>query len=123
MVTNASCSAFTAGAMAIGMVFPRRRENFDGDRENKYTAFRLVQVLREKFIDEYGSICCADIHMKKYGRSFDLRLKEERNAFEDAGGHADDGCTDVAGKASKWTVEIIAAELIQREMEDLLKEL
>lgn len=118
LVNEASCSAFTAGAMAIGMIFPRRRENFDGDRENKYITFRLVQALREKFISEYGSICCADIHAKKYGRSFDLRLEEERNAFEDAGGHGEDGCTDVVGKASKWTVEIISESLIEDELKN-----
>jgi mannitol-1-phosphate 5-dehydrogenase len=110
---DAACSAFTGGAMAIGLLYPRRRENFDGDRENKYTAFDLVQQLREKFIQEFGSITCGCVHEKKYGRAYDLSQKEERDVFEEAGGHGDFGCTDVVGKASQFTVEVLAPLLMK----------
>jgi len=113
---DATCSAFIGGAMMIGVFFPRRRENFDGDRENKYINFDLVQKLRQKFIDAYGTITCGQIHAEKYGRAFDLRDKNERHAFEDAGGHGQDGCTQVVAKASQWTVEVLAeAIMLQKE--------
>ena len=35
----------------------------------------------------------------------------ERDAFEKAGGHGEHGCTEVVGKASKWTLEVIAEEV------------
>jgi len=110
---DAACSAFTGGAMAIGLLYPRRRENFDGDRENKYTSFDLVQQLREKFVQEFGSITCACVHEKKYGRSYDLSQKEERDSFEEAGGHGDLGCTDVVGRAAQFTVEVLAPLMIE----------
>lgn len=114
LVNEANCSALTGGAMVIGMVFPRRREHFDGDRESKYTNFRLVQALRDKYIEKYGTILCAGIHKKLYGRSFDLRQKPEQEAFETAGGHGDHGCTEVVADAARWTVEIVAEECLKQ---------
>jgi len=114
---DATCSAFTGGAMAIGMLYPRRRENFDGDRENKYMSFDLVQQLREKFIEEFGSITCGCVHEKKYGRAYDLSQKAERDVFEEAGGHGDLGCTDVVGKAAQFTIEVLAPLMIESNKE------
>jgi len=111
---QATCSSFTGGAMVIGMMFPRHRDQFGGDRENKYTNFRLVQALRERVIQEYGTSYCYGIHGKLYGRAFDLREKDEREAFEAAGGHGDHGCTEVVANISKWTVEIIGNEIIKQ---------
>jgi len=113
LVNEANCSALTGGAMVIGMIFARHRENFDGDRESKYTNFRLVQELREKYLEKYGSIKCSEIHKKLYGRSFDLRQKLEQQAFETAGGHGDHGCTEVVANAARWTVEILAEEKLK----------
>jgi len=33
---DGTCSALTGGALALGLCSPRRRAQFDGDRENKY---------------------------------------------------------------------------------------
>ena len=107
LVNDATCSAFTGGAMVISMLYPRHREKFDGDRDNKYIAFDLVQQLREKFLEKYGTIACGQIHKMLYGRPYDLRRKEERETFEEAGGHGDHGCTEVVADAAKWTVQIL----------------
>jgi mannitol-1-phosphate 5-dehydrogenase len=110
-VGDGSCSAYIAGVMIIGMLYPRRRDHFDGDRESKYKSFQLVQELRDKFIKEYGSITCKDIHQARFGRSFDLRYKSEQILFEEAGGHRD-GCTNTVGIASRWAIEVIAEHKI-----------
>jgi mannitol-1-phosphate 5-dehydrogenase len=115
LVTENTCSALTGGAMVIGTVYPRRREHFDGDRDNKYLNFELVRNLRDKFIQEYGTTVCRTIHEKIYGRTYDMRLAEERQAFEEAGGHGDNGCTEVVAKASQWTIDVIKDELDKRE--------
>jgi mannitol-1-phosphate 5-dehydrogenase len=115
LVTENTCSAFTGGAMVIGMVYPRRREHFDGDRENKYLNFELVQKLRDKFIQEYGTNTCGKIHEKIYGRAYDMRLTEERQAFEEAGGHGNHGCTEVVAKAAQWTIDVLKDELDKRK--------
>ncbi len=114
---DGTCSAFIAGVLAIGLFYSRRRENFDGDRERKYTNFELVQQLREKFINEFGSITCHCVHEKKYGHSYDLSQKEEMQAFEDAGGHGETGCTQTVGKAAQFTIEVLAPRLME-ESED-----
>lgn len=109
---DASCAALTAAALAIGMIYPRTRAHFDADRENKYRAFSMVQQLREKYMQAYGSITCHDIHRHQMGRAFDLRSEAEREAFEAAGAH-DDKCTSVVALAAKWGVQIIGAESIR----------
>jgi len=115
LVTEDTCSAFTGGAMVIGMVYSRRREHFDGDREKKYLNFELVQKLRDKFIQEYGTTTCGKIHEKIYGRAYDMRLADERQAFEEAGGHGEHGCTEVVAKASQWTIDVLKEKLDQRK--------
>ncbi|MCD6577423.1 MAG: C-GCAxxG-C-C family protein [Anaerolineaceae bacterium] len=115
LVTDDTCSALTGGAMAIGMVYPRHRECFDGDRDNKYLNFELVQKLRDRFIQEYGTTTCGKIHEKIYGRVYDMRLAEERQAFEEAGGHGDRGCTEVVAKAAQWTIEVLKDRLDKKE--------
>jgi len=115
LVTENTCSAFTGGAMVIGMVYPRRREHFDGDRDIKYLNFELVQKLCDKFIQEYGTTTCGKIHEKIYGRAYDMRLVEERQAFEEAGGHGDHGCTVVVAKSAQWTIDVLKDELDKRK--------
>jgi mannitol-1-phosphate 5-dehydrogenase len=108
---EATCGALTGVSLAIGLIFPRRRANFDGDRENKYRTFAMVEQLVERYRQRYGSIKCHDIHRHQFGRAYDLRLEAEREAFDAAGAH-EDKCTSVVALAAKWAVEIIGAERI-----------
>ena len=77
--------------------------------------FELVQKRRDKFIKEYGTTTCGKIHEKIYGRAYDMRLTEERQAFEEAGGHGDHGCTEVVAKAAQWTIEVLKDQLDKRK--------
>jgi hypothetical protein len=115
---NNTCSAFTGAVLAIGNLYHRRREHFDGDKEAKYTNFELVQQLYDKFTAEFGGITCAHIHTRKYGRPYDLSSKPEREAFEEAGGHGPNGCTDTVGKASQFAIEVLAPVLMAKEDEE-----
>lgn len=115
---NNTCSAFTGAVLAIGNLYYRSREHFDGDKEGKYTNFDLVQQLYDKFTAEFGGITCAHIHTRKYGRPYDLSSKEERDAFEEAGGHGPVGCTDTVGKASQFAIEVLAPVLMEKENEE-----
>lgn len=115
---NNTCSAFTGAVLAIGNLYYRSRENFGGDKEAKYTNFDLVQQLYDKFTAEFGGITCAHIHTRKYGRPYDLSSKAEREAFEEAGGHGPNGCTDTVGKASQFAIEVLAPVLMAKEEEE-----
>jgi C_GCAxxG_C_C family probable redox protein len=109
---DATCSALTGAVMAFGMIYPRRHEQFDADRENKYRTFAMAQRLREHYLKRYGTITCHEIHRHIMGRAFDLRDLTERDAFEAAGAHKDK-CTQIVAQAAKWAAEILSDELIE----------
>lgn len=104
------CGALMGAVLAFGLVYPRRREHFDGDRANKYRVYAMAQRMRERYMERYGGVSCHDVHRDLFGRTFDLRCSEERQAFEEAGAH-DDKCTGVVARAAQWAVEIIGEEL------------
>ncbi len=114
---DATCGAFVGATLAFGMLYPRRRANFDGDRENKYRVYSMAQRLRQRYLDAYDSITCRDIHRIVLGRSFNLCDSAERKAFEAAGAH-DDKCTGVVARTVLWAMEIIAEESLKIDRAD-----
>ena len=62
--------------------------------------------LYDKFVEEYGSPICKDIHVKLFGRAYYLLDSKEYKEFEDAGAHVDK-CPKVAGNVARWTAEIL----------------
>ena len=62
--------------------------------------------LYDKFVEEYGSIVCKDVHLKLFGRTFDLMDTKDYAEFEDMGAHVDK-CPVVSGKTARWAAEII----------------
>jgi hypothetical protein len=50
---------------------------------------------------------CREIQTRIYGRSFDIRDAEQRNAFYAAGGHSDEGCYKVCGIAAEVAAETL----------------
>ena len=111
---DATCGALMGAALVFGMLFPRRRDQFDGDRQNKYRTFEMVQKLRQRYLDTYGSITCHEIHRQVLGRPFDLRDVNERMLFEAAGAH-DDKCTNVVARTAQWAVEIIGEQALNEQ--------
>ena len=102
--SRGTCGALAAGMMAIGAKYGRDRAHFD---QKTYRPVSLVaRRLLDRFVAEYGSPVCGDIQAKIMGRSFDLAIPEEFQAFEAAGGH-DDKCPSVVRNAAVWTAEIL----------------
>lgn len=114
LVGDATCGAMIGSIMVFGLFYPRRRELFDDDRENKYQAYLLAQELIRRYQSQYGSTRCHDIHTKILGRPFDLVSPDEREAFEKAGAHVNI-CTQVVASAAKWTVEILGEKLLNEK--------
>jgi C_GCAxxG_C_C family probable redox protein len=114
---DSTCGALIGASMVTSLLYPRRRAQFDGDRENKYCAFSLAQKLRERFVEAYGGIRCQDVHCALFGQAYDLRDAARREAFEAAGAHVDN-CTNVVGRAAGWAMEIIAEEDLRRRFGD-----
>ncbi len=103
--TQGTCGALVGGMLAIGSVFGREYEEFKKCNK-KRRIFYFTKKLYEKFIEEYGSPLCCDIHKELFGRTFNLRDPKDYEEFEKAGAHVDK-CPVVSGKVARWTAEIL----------------
>ena len=115
LLRDGPCGGYTGGIMVMSMFFARRRDKFDDDQEEKNASYRMAIALHERYMKEYGSITCIDIHNKIFGRSFDFWKPEEKKLFEEAGAH-EDKCTGVVANASAWVMEILLGEIEKRNL-------
>lgn len=112
--TDGNCGGYSGAAMMISLLFGRTRNEEDSKkgRADKYTSFAMTAALHDKFIEKYGSVICAGIQKKIYGRSFNLRKDDEKQLFREAGAHEkEDKCCAVVGNGASWGVEIILEEM------------
>ena len=107
--TEGTCGALVGGLLAIGSIVGRTYEDFSAGKR-KRRIFQYSKKLYDKFIEEYGSPRCKDIHMKLFGRTFNLLDPVDYAEFEKAGGHVDK-CPVVSGNAAKWAAEILIDDL------------
>ena len=103
------CGAVAGGVMVLSQILGRERSNFDDPDRIRFKSFDISNMLVDKFLDEFGTIICRDVHLRKFGRSFYLRDSDEFKKFHDAGAH-DEKCPDVVGKAAQMAVDIIINE-------------
>jgi C_GCAxxG_C_C family probable redox protein len=103
--TKGTCGALVGGLMAISLLVGRSYKDFS-EGKRKRLVFKYSKMLYSKFVEEYGSPLCCDVHKQLFGRTFDLLDSKEYEAFEKAGAHVDK-CTSVSGNTAKWTAEII----------------
>jgi hypothetical protein len=90
----------------------REKEASEEGRKEKYDSFRMAAALHDKFIKKYGSVICAGIQKKIYGRSFNLRDEKQKEQFRAAGAHTDkDKCCAVVGDGARWATEVILDEI------------
>jgi len=103
--TQGTCGALVGGLLALGSLVGRSYEDFSAGGKNR-RIFHFSKLLVDRFVQEYGSILCCDLHQKLFGRTFDLLDAAEYQAFDNAGAHVDK-CTSVSGNVAKWTAEIV----------------
>lgn len=114
--TAGSCGAFSGGLIVISYFFGRTYEQWEKGK-NYLKASTLGQKLYKKFMKQYGTVICREIHNKIYGRTFKLMDevnlgvdRDELKIFLEMGAH-DNMCPTVAGLSAMWTVEILWDEL------------
>ena len=107
--TKGTCGALAGGLLVISSLVGRGYDDFN-EGKKKRRVFKFSQQLYDKFLDEYGSPLCCDIHQKLFGRTFNLMDPIDYREFEKAGAHVDK-CPDVSGNVAKWTAEIIMDNL------------
>jgi len=103
------CGAVAGGVMVLSQVLGRERSAFSDPDRIRFKSFDISNMLVDKFLEEFGTVICRDVHLRKFGRSFYLRDPDEFKKFHDAGAH-DEKCPDVVGKAAQMVVEIIMEE-------------
>jgi len=103
--TEGTCGALVGGLLAISSIVGRTYEDFSAG-ESKRRVFLYSKKLYDKFVEEYGSPVCKDVHVKLFGRSYKLLDPKEYKAFEEAGAHVDK-CPSVSGNVARWAAEII----------------
>lgn len=108
---DGACGGYTGGIMQMGSIAGRRLDQMiaNGDRAVQLVSYKMSQMLRDKFIQTYGSIICQDIHKEIFGKSYHLRTKAIKKEFDEAGAH-EMKCTTVIGMACVWVSEILYNE-------------
>jgi C_GCAxxG_C_C family probable redox protein len=112
--TDGLCGGYSGGIISMSMFFGRTREEeaTKKGRADKYVSFRMAAALHDRFVQKYGTVICAEIHKKIFGRSFNLRDDGEKQQFRDAGAHErEDGCCAVVGDGARWATELILEEI------------
>jgi C_GCAxxG_C_C family probable redox protein len=101
------CGALSGGVMMISLAYGRELKNLATQpKEEKLKCHQMVRDLYTRFVQEYGSSECADVHMKLFGRTFNQWDDGDFQEFLRLGGHVDK-CTSVAGNVARWTSEIL----------------
>jgi C_GCAxxG_C_C family probable redox protein len=101
-----ACGGLVGGVMVLSQLLGRERPRFDDPDRIRFRTFDIAKRLTDRFQEEFGGTICRDVQSGMFGRSFDLRDREDFQRFEEAGGH-EDKCPTVVGKAARMTVEII----------------
>ena len=105
-----TCGALSAGIMAISLAHGRELQNLTTlTEEERRECLQMVRDIYDRYMDEYGTIECAQVHQKLFGRSFDQWDPAEFQEFLRLGGHVDK-CTSVVGNVALWTVELLTKQ-------------
>jgi C_GCAxxG_C_C family probable redox protein len=107
--TEGTCGALVGGLLAISSIVGREYDDFKSGKR-KREVFKYAKKLYDKFVEEYGSPVCKEVHKKIFGRTFNLLNLKDYSEFEKAGAHIDK-CPVVCGKVARWAAEIILDEL------------
>ncbi len=111
--TKGTCGALVGGLLAISSIVGRDYQDFtEGKRKRR--VFQFSKQLYDKFIGEYGSLLCCDVHKKLFGRTFNLLDPKEYEEFDNSGAHVD-RCPSVSGNVARWATEIIMDKIEKRK--------
>jgi C_GCAxxG_C_C family probable redox protein len=104
---DGSCGALVGGALAIGYLFGRKRQDLP-DMMKPMKSYLLVKQLHDAFVEKYGCCRCADLQTSMMGRTFHLlNPKEFKEAMEFG---MMEYCSKVVGTAAQMATRIILEE-------------
>jgi C_GCAxxG_C_C family probable redox protein len=106
LTTDGSCGAYAGATLFFGQLLGRARDDFADPAEIRKQTAEMVRELRQRFLDEYGSVVCRNVQTRMLGRPYYLADPDELQRFHDAGAH-DVHCPEVVGRAARWAAEIV----------------
>ncbi len=108
------CGGYAGGLIILDYFFGRDASYMSSTetKEGSVAALNKAQeVAREyfhKYVEEYGTIYCAMIQQKLYGRFYYLCDPDELQKFNDQGAHSDPTkCRHIVGWAAKTVMEML----------------
>lgn len=107
--TEGPCGGFVGGALVIGQLSGRERQDFADARGRRHLAYDAVNRFVERFQEEFGSLVCREVQHRVFGRSYRLRNPEDFRRFEADGAH-ETKCPDVVGRACRLALQIVFEE-------------
>lgn len=109
-----TCGALAGGIIVLDYFFGRPAERMSCEKviqENIMALEKAQEAPKElvkRYLNKYGTINCAGIMIRKFGRPFYLNDPDEFRKFEQAGAHSDpQKCVAVVGQAARWVMEIL----------------
>ena len=110
-----ACGNVCGGIAAIGLRYGMGREDLVKNPESFSLSFVNImitaKVLREKFVEEYGSYLCDDIQTKLFGKCVMPQAPEELEAFMKMDLEElkvfYEKCSSITENAAGWTVAAI----------------
>ena len=110
-----TCGGLVGGIMVLDYFFGRPFEHMsdkemiqDPNINDLFAAQPVARSLVTKYIDEYGTITCANIQLQLFGRFFYLEDEDEFRKLDEAGAHSNpEKCPRIVGNAARWTMEIL----------------
>lgn len=102
-----TCGSLLGALLFIGVVFGRRRLERTDVSEDYRRAMEITERVYDEFEREFGTTICKEIHMKLFGRIYDLRNLRDVEEFISSG--AWNRCAEVMSKAA----EIAARKILE----------
>jgi len=104
---NGTCGALVGGAMVIGYLFGRGREDFK-DMYKPMRSYLLAKELHDKYLERYGTCRCYDVQDSLMGRTYNLLDPKELEEAMKSG--MIQHCSKVVGTVAKMATGLILEE-------------
>jgi C_GCAxxG_C_C family probable redox protein len=107
-----TCGALIGGLMALGLA--KGRDRIEDTAQYRKAIPPALEVSRRfqqdlqaecGFAEPLTTTLCRDIHVRLYGRAFDLTDPVDYRAFQAAGAHSPAGCPRVCSVAARVTAQ------------------
>ncbi len=101
---SGSCGAYCSGLLAVGLKYNATMAEEAADPSVKMKGIVKFKEYRDRFLKEFGTILCPEIHRQLFGKAF--YLPKEEGEFFSIPDHAEK-CAYVAGKAARIAAEML----------------